>query len=59
MFTVLDLDLAFERRADVARHVNAARPETGPQRERRENRWPSRFVRMLRAPSGAAATRSG
>ncbi len=61
MFTVLDLDLALERRADVARRVNAARPEMGPQRERkrRGSRWSSRFVRLLRAPSGAAAPRSG
>ena len=61
MFTVLELDLALERRADVARHVNYARPGMGSRRdgERRGGRWPARFVRMLRTPSGAAAPRSG
>ena len=61
MFTVLDLDLALERRADIARRVDTARPKMGPrtERKRRGVRWPSRFVRTLRAPSDGAAPGSG
>lgn len=59
MFTSLDLDLAHGRREELARQVNAARPEARPERVRRGGGWPHRLVHALRAPSRAAAPRGG
>ncbi len=55
MFTALDHTLAYGRREEMARQVGSARLENGsrPAQQRRRNRWPLRFARMLRAPSNA------